>query len=273
MLAPGTLIAATPPAEFSVMDRTLFAEYRALERKRIPVLVASVPERNARVAAELQRRGGQVIGRRDDLGYLYVWMPMDAVQSMPHIEGVQILQVAASMMRSIAAPDDEPQSTTPPRESLQRPGPTPATPVDNPFTGEAATQALAFKTNHPTFDGRGVVTAIVEPAAPNMSTMLGALDLSGKPVPKIPRYDLGSQVDAAPSVADNGAVWQETETVTPNEQGGFTWLEQSYRLPADVEPSSTRWRIVRRVPSPYLTDQEQCDILWAVDGQKVWVLP
>ena len=272
-LAPSTLLAATPPAEFSLADRTLFAEYRALERERIPIFLASVPERTAKIAAELQRRGGQVIGRRDELGYLYVWMPMDAVQSMPHIEGVQALQVASSMVRSTASPDDEPESTTPSDAPLRRPGPTPATPVDNPFTGEAATQALAFKTNHPNFDGRGVVTAIVEPAAPNMSTMRGALDLSGKPVPKIPRYDLGSQVDAVASTADNVAVWQETEAVKANEQGSFTWLEQSYRLPADIERSSTRWRIVRRLPSPFLTDQEQYDILWAVDKQKVWVLP
>src|SRR5688500_14131119 len=224
VLAPSTLLAATPPVEFSLADRTLFAEYRAMGRERIPVFLASVPERTARVAAELQRRGGQVIGRRDELGYLYVWMPMDAVRSMSHIEGVQALQVASSMMRSNASPEDERQSTTPSNGSLRRPGPTPATPVDNPFTGEAATQALAFKTNHPTFDGRGVMTAIVEPAAPNMSTMRGALDLSNKPVPKIPRYDLGSQVDAAASTADNGAVWQKTEAVKPDAQGSFTWL-------------------------------------------------
>ena len=146
-------------------------------------------------------------------------------------------------------------------------------PADNVYTAEAATQALAFKTRHPTFDGRGVVIGFVEPAAPNMSTMRGALDMAGKPVPKFSHYDLGKQLDANAAVIEATNIWQETESVTPDVRGRFRWMTRDYSLPSGLEPSATRWRICRRLPGGMLSGKEHYDLLWAVDAQKVWVLP
>lgn len=285
--------AASSRAEFSPVDRVLITEYRVLERERVPVILAVVPERAARIAAILQRQGVSIIGRRDSIGYLYAWVPIDAAESLQGLDGVQAMQVAASPVRASLDSSNE-QTNSRAREpakvavlqsGVERGtaggqariprgvGPSSSTPADNPFTGEAATQAAAFKALQPTFDGRGVTTAFVEPVAPNLSTMRGALDLSGRPVPKITHYELARSIEPAAPVAGVEVLWQRTEAVKPDEHGGFTWLDRSYRLPAAWRPAATRWRICRRLPGGLLTPiREAVDILWAVDAGKVWVL-
>jgi len=271
-------LAAAPAQEpkFSTGDRVLLAEYRVLGREHVPLLIATAPARTGAVANALTRLGAKVLGRRDTIGYLYVLVPLDAAGSVLAIEGVQATQVAANPVRSRMDSDSSSSSTgtsakprskgTPPSSVL---GP------DNPFTDEAATQALDFKTRHPTFDGRGVVIGFVEPIAPNMETMRGALDLSGRPQDKFARYELMPSASAADAITGGRelVIWQKTDRIKPDANGVFSWQGREYRLPADIakkDIASTDWRICRRLPGNLLGEY---DFLWAVNRDRLWALP
>lgn len=272
-------------AGFSTADRVLLAEYRALGREQAPMLIATAPERTAAVATALAKLGAQVVGRRDVIGYLYAMVPLDSLQSVLAIKGLEAVQLAANPVR--ARMDPEPSSS--PAASVRDPsalGPTAAGPrfrgappsaalaADNPYTDESATQALGFKARHPTYDGRGVVTAFVENAPPEMATMRGALDLHGRALPKFAQYRLMAPVAAFEAVTDaKQFVWQKTERVEPDAHGAFSWRGRDYRLPADFPASeigSTEWRICRRL-SGFIPDEH--DVLWAVNRERVWALP
>jgi hypothetical protein len=262
---------------FSAADRVLLGEYRLLERDA-PLILALHPKRTAAAAAALKKQGARVIGRRDSIGYLFAIVPIDAAAAVLELDGLQALQVTANPMRAMMMSDTS-QTALAVQSRPSRPRgapPSPSLTADNPFTGEAATQALAFKAEHPEFDGRGVITAFVEPIAPHLMTMRGALDASGRELPKFSRYDLRVPELAAEPIADGLNIWQHTEQVRPDDRGVFNWRGRTYRLPIDVASSrrgATQWRMCRRLPARYDTSKEQYDVLWAVDQDRVWVLP
>lgn len=261
----------------SAADRVLFAEYRVLERDRVPMILAVRPECTAAAAGTLRARGAAVVGRRDAIGYLYAQVPIGEVESLPGLEGLLALQMAANPWRSTMDVPVQPAGSKERRVRVLRGAPPSSSlPPDNPYTGEAATQALAFKSEHPTFDGRGVIAAFVEPVAPDLATMRGALDISGAPLPKFAFYDLGSPLVVGDPVASALNIWQRTDPVLPDMRGEFSWRGQRYRLPSDVvsaDDSSRLWRICRRLPAWFQTGHEAYDVLWAVDLDRVWVLP
>lgn len=252
-------------ARLSVADRVLLAEYRAIGRTHAPLLIATTPSKTGAVAAALQKRGGEIVGRRDAIGYLYARLPLDAVAGVLPMDGIEAVQVASTPVRS--------QASEPGKRKTRGPAPTADLGPDNPYTSEAATQALDFKTRHPTFDGRGVVTAFVEPVAPNLETMRGALDLSGRPLEKITHYEVmrfDSAHEPVTAARDGLFVWQSTERVTPAADGTFKWRDRAYRLPPGIAASSTKWRICRRLAHPFMAEY---DFLWAENLERVWALP
>ena len=69
------------PAVLSNADRLLLAENRALGRAKLPLLLATAPSSSGTVATALEKRGSEVIGRRDAIGWpwsrlarLLVWL-------------------------------------------------------------------------------------------------------------------------------------------------------------------------------------------------------
>jgi subtilisin family serine protease len=264
------------PAALSTADRILLAEYRALGRAKVPLLLATAPESTRAVATALGKRGSEVIGRRDTIGYLYAFVPLDSMPEILATEGVQAVQIAANPVRGdMAHSEDAAVSATSRTPRLKGAAPSAALGADNPYTSEAATQALSFKERFPQFDGRGVTTAFVEPVAPNMETMRGALDLAGRPLPKFASYELMVTARAEDAVAGREIdlfVWQKTEQVEPREDGTFTWRGREYRLPASVHGHGRRsveWRMCRRLKNFFMEDQ---DILWARNLDRVWAL-
>ena len=266
------LLASAAPGQaqgvqLSTSDRVLLAEYRAIGRARAPLLLATTPAKTAAVVAALEQRGAQIVGRRDAIGYLYARVPLAAVASVLLLAGLEAVQVASLPVRAEAS-----DSATTKRVS-RGPAPTADLAADNPYTSEAVTQALDFKARHPTFDGRGVVTAFVEPLAPNLETMRGALDLAGRPLPKLARYQVMESAAAEEVVADarnQFVVWQKTERVKPGVDGAFRWRDRDYRLPEGVAPGASKLRICRRLATAFIPEY---DILWAENLERVWVLP
>lgn len=220
-IVPGALAATAadtaadhrPTVDFSVRDRMLLAEYRVLERDRAPILLALDPARTAAAAQALAGIGAQVTRRRDALGHLRAWIPLDRLASVQALAGLQAVQVDALPVRASMGPASEPRGVATeasaggvavsPRGGAAEAAPsasppTPALGPDNPYTAESVTQALAFKARHPTYDGRGVTIGFVEPAAHDLRTLHGALDGAGRPLPKFAAYEFVKPDDLLP---------------------------------------------------------------------------
>lgn len=254
----------------STGDRLLLAEYRAIERPDAPMLIATAPAQTRAVAGELRKLGAQILKSRESIGYIYAFVPLDALPAMLALNGIEAAQVAAMPVRGDAGPLMSDGSG---KRVTKGTAPTSALEADNPYTAESFTQALDFKARHPTFDGRGVVTAFVEPVSPSMESMKGALDLAGKPLPKVGRYVLlkRRQADAPVTEAkDQFFAWQNTEVVRPAPDGTFRWRDREFRLPAGVDALGTTWRMSRRLSNWIMSEY---DFLWSVQGERVWALP
>lgn len=255
----------------STGDRLLLAEYRAIGRSQVPMLFATSPSQTGAVSNALRRLGAEILSRRDVIGYIYALVPLDAIAVAVALKGVEAAQVSALPVRAGSGPLTSDSSG---KRVTKGVAPTADLAADNPYTAEWATQALDFKTRHPTFDGRGVVTAFVEPVAPNLDSMKGALDLNGRPLPKIGRYVLlkpPTTPDGPVSESKNQMfVWQSTEIVTPAADGTFRWRDREYRLPSGITSRGTKWRMCRRLANPLMPEY---DILWSEKDERVWALP
>lgn len=273
MLSASAAVSAAD-VRLSTADRVLLAEYRAIGRTQAPMLIATTPARTGQLVAALQKRGAQIVGHRDTIGYVYAFVPLDALGSLLRLEGIEAAQVASNPVRGDAGTSSDAQSDRAAGGKLAKvPAPSAALGPDNPYTSEAATQALEFKKQHPTFDGRGVVTAFVEPVAPNMDTMRGALDLAGRPLPKIGRYEVTPTTapeDAVSEAKNQMFAWQQTEVAAPAADGTFKWRERDYRLPARLTAGKPKWRICRHLANPIVPEY---DILWDQNADRVWALP
>jgi hypothetical protein len=254
-----------PVTMLSYIDRTLLIEYQLIGRQNVPLVIAVDPGRMAEVVRAIEASGGKVSSREDDIGYIYVLAPYKAVERLTQVSGIDAIQVDCNPVRSEAAEDavEKPKKTaTPPDPFLQ---------LDNPFTGEASTQASTLKTRHPTFDGRGATAGVVEPADPMLPSMKGALDSKGTPLPKFATYSLGTPVDAvgADAVAE-GSYWQQTKAVTPDAQGRISFGGREYIIPKNI--SAKEWRICVRRPAEFQKKKQTAAVLWAVNSDRVWML-
>ncbi len=136
--------------ELSVLDRTLLIEAGVVGKAMAPVVIAAQEGASATVADAVTKAGGRVVLRHDDIGYLYAELPLDAVQVFAQRQDLAALQVATHPVRGEAGLDEpgaegSPKTGTAPGPWLQ---------PDNPYTGEAATQAALFKSLHPDWAGR-----------------------------------------------------------------------------------------------------------------------
>lgn len=257
-------------AELSVVDRTLIIESQMRDRQESPVVLAAAEGATAAVAAAVAQSGGQVVAREDDIGYLYVQLPNAAIAAIASRADVAAAGVACTPFRGEASPERVIEAQGPVKYIVPAPGPWLR--ADTPFTGESSTQALALKTAHPTYDGRGVVIGFVEPADPLLPSMHGALDAHGAAVPKYAFYDIGSEEHFGPAISDRSGEyhWQDTQRVTPTPQGQVTFAGHTYRLPAGLQ--EREWRMSLRRPVWWSSEPLGGVVLWAVNLKRVWMM-
>jgi hypothetical protein len=251
-------------ATFNTVDRTIIAEYRVLGRERIPIVFVAQPARTDALIKRLQTDGAEVVSHYDEIGYIYARVKLTTIAMLETIDAIDAMEVAAAPIRSWANSDDtnDPQKPAPPSPFLA---------LDNPYTAEYVTQASNFKTEFPTFDGRGVVISIPEPADPSMPSMKGALNIEGLPEPKFAAYTWGQTGLERPADAPKkGNFWQKTEAVTPVD-GHVTFAGKKFKLPNGV--TAQEWRICARGLS---TPKQPTDVgevaLWAVDQHRLWIM-
>src|SRR5262245_23342786 len=142
-----------PRLDLSPVERAFVAKQLASGRDRVPLLLLTKRDQAAGVARKLEGVAGYVWVLDTAHDFLRVSLPIAQLQRVLGWHELTSLQMEVGHEGLTVYAD--PAGTAPARAKPGAP-PTPFTPRDNPYTGEAATQALQFKTAHPTYDGRGV---------------------------------------------------------------------------------------------------------------------
>lgn len=136
-------------------DRELVAEARAKGEDTVTLILATAPKANSSVQSAVQALGGSVGYREDSIGYLRVTVPLDAVDAVAGLKGVEALDVDEVIPLDDPRPDGAlgiiPQSA-----------PDASTPRANPYMPIEDMGAAGFMADHPEWDGRDVTIGIVD---------------------------------------------------------------------------------------------------------------
>ncbi|HEY0452891.1 S8 family serine peptidase [Actinophytocola sp.] len=152
----GAATAAPPKAptigtELGKQDRDLVAQAKREGKSTVEIQVMG----DAGVVDKLKAQGAEIRYRADELGYVRAEVPVDNVDEMAKIAGVNALNVD----RTVKLDDPRP-------EGIQTPSPQPApdknTPRVNPYMPTGDTGAAQFVEQNPKLDGRGVTVGIVD---------------------------------------------------------------------------------------------------------------
>src|SRR5829696_4266095 len=141
-------------------DRELLAEAEAKGQKRVTIMVAADRGRTQAVSAELAKIGGAVANRVDAVGYVRASMPTSAVLRAAAVPGVTAVDLDEKIGQPV--PDVTTGPGTAATDATLLAGPGPDTPAANPYMPTNETGAVAFKDQHPTWDGRGITIGILD---------------------------------------------------------------------------------------------------------------
>jgi subtilisin family serine protease len=141
-------------------DAGLLAQAEAKHASHLTVMLAADPGKTASVTAEVRSLGGTVSNRVDQVGYVRASIPTGNVRKAAALGDV----TAIDLDETIPVPKTKPESRPGHPAGPQAPtaGPGPRTPAANPFMPTEDTGAVAFKQQHPTWDGRGVTIGILD---------------------------------------------------------------------------------------------------------------
>lgn len=253
----------------------------------VRLLIASAEKRNQEVATLVKALGASVEYEADEIGYLRLRTPVEAVERIAASASVQAITVSGTAAYRI--PYDIQQEgpilfrQTPEKLSAIPAPPGPTTGAENPYLATQNMGAPQFIAKHPTFDGRGVTIGVVE-LMPDflISELQTAKSLKGDAEPKIAGVaDVLEPEDEAS--LSSGSPIVETHEVRAV-AGRFTDGGLAYRAPADgayrfgVFDSQYVARIAKAGKWKDLFLYEQADakprpiaVLWEELSGRVWV--
>jgi len=224
------------------------AQARARGESEVVLVIASMPGRNARVAAAVEGMGGRVGFRADEVDYLRAWVPVERVEELVALGDVHSVDVSITgRPRSFGLAGGEAEvpglpalpAAAPSGELAQAADPAPADTVWPPVLGEQPLsnrysplgdmRALEFREENPTWDGRGVVVAMID-MLPDMllPELQTARAMDGSEIPKIAVYR--NVLD--PEIEDNGW-WLDMDDMVEAAGGSFVYRDSSYTAPRD----------------------------------------
>lgn len=160
VLTAPPMVAAADPAPagnegIGKHDEELLAEAKRSGQRSVSVLVATEPGTAARGAEALAQAGATVQHRADELGYVRAEVPVDDVERVAALPGVDALDLDDEIVLpglpwhpGKADPGSQPQ-------------PDADTPRVNPYLPTGDTGAAQFVEGHPSWDGRGVTVGVV----------------------------------------------------------------------------------------------------------------
>ena len=219
------------------------AQARARGESEVVLVIASMPGRNARVAAAVEGMGGRVGFRADEVDYLRAWVPVDRVEELVALGDVHSVDVSITRRpRSFGLAGGEAEAPGLPADAPGRPADPPALPADtvwppvlgdqplsNRYSPLGDMRALEFREENPTWDGRGVVVAMID-MLPDMllPELQTARAMDGSEIPKIAVYR--NVLD--PEIEDNGW-WVDMDDMVEASGGSFVYRDSSYTAPRD----------------------------------------
>ena len=220
------------------------AQARVRGDAEVVVVIASMPGRNARVAAAIEAMGGRIGFRFDQVDYVRAWVPVQGAEDLadhPDVHSIDVSITNRSRSFGLAgeAPEDDvpmlPADAASPTDPASLPADTVWPPVlsDRPLSNRYSPigdlRAIEFREENPTFDGRGVTIAQID-MFPDMllPELQTAYTLDGRPVPKIEVYR--NVLD--PEIEDDGR-WIDMDDMVEASGGTFTYRDSTYTAPRD----------------------------------------
>jgi subtilisin family serine protease len=161
VVGPVSAQSGTGGGGLSKYDRALLAEAIVNGETTVTLLIASTPGSNNKVASGIQKLGGTVRFREDDINYISAIVPTDKVEAVAALSGVQ----AFDLNEIIPLEDPHPgidEAVEGVVGIIPQPVPGAGTPRVNPYMPTQDIGAAQFVDANPTWDGRGVTIGILD---------------------------------------------------------------------------------------------------------------
>jgi hypothetical protein len=279
------------------------AAARARGDREVLLVIASAVGANARVAAAATQLGGAVHFRDDVVDYLRVRFPVDRVDELLRSPDVFSAEVSIGgktsggstraygqvNSRAVAPAGMELRFTgvagaaSAETSKVAWPPKLPAYPLTNPYVPLADMGAADFRRAHPTYDGRGVVVAMVDGnngnADPLLAELQVATSIDGQPIRKFAVY--ATAVD--PFDEDDGRWVRMNDTVTAA-NGRLAYQGKTYTAPRTGTyrigvfdearfDSLANGAIIKHInrPKPPTDSSRKFALLWDERTNDVWV--
>src|SRR5436309_3881078 len=219
-------------------DRGDIATAHARGDTAVTVIIAAMPGATSQLAQTIQRMGGTIRFRDDQVDYIRARVPVDSVERLAHDGNVHSLDITmkgadrgfgASGTAAVAPADALPLGPItrdtgdvwPPKQSEY--------PLTHRYDPLRDMNGVAFRKQHPTWDGRGVTLALIDmnpdPLEPELQQ---ARTLDGKVVRKIFTYETAIDSDDE----DEGRWLKMKDQVTAS-GGTFMYDGKTYKAPRD----------------------------------------
>ncbi|GAA4673587.1 serine protease [Phytohabitans rumicis] len=154
------VLKSAPVDTLGAHDVDLLAEAEAKGQQHVMLIVATDKGETNDVASELTKLGATVAKRYDGVGYVRAQVPTKSVLKAAKLPGVAAIDLNESIALPDPVQDAKPGASATGTQAVAGPGP--STPAANPFMPTHETGAVAFKQQHPTWDGRGVTIGILD---------------------------------------------------------------------------------------------------------------
>src|SRR5215212_12195268 len=248
--------------------RELLAEAIANGKSTVTLLVASSPGSNNKVASGIQKLGGVVRYREDDISYVSATIPTGKVEAIAALSGVQSLDLNEIIPVEDPRPDNG-EGADGVVGVIAQPVPSAATPRVNPFMPTQDIGAAQFVDANPNWDGRGVTIGIVD---------LGVtLDHPSLLTTSTGERKIIDWVTATDPFSDDDPTWLNMS----NQVSGstFTFNTVTYTAPANASYRIALFnegdpRLGGEVGNNVNRDGDTTDVfavLWNTTTNKVWV--
>jgi Subtilase family len=286
--AGGGAASDAPRRELFKDSRALVAMARANGERDVSLVIAARPGQAEALARQVQKLGGRIRVRVDEVGYLRARVPIGSVEEIVAFEGIQSADVDQDasgippyMQPGIAHPDPErrlplaaPGGDWPPsRVDLT------LRPIYSPLKDLGA---LDWRGAHPTFDGRGVTVAVldgnVDFLLPELQT---ATTLDGQPTRKV--IDVLNSMDPLEPEADFPH-WVSMRDRVTAKAGKLAFAGETYTAPRDgtfaigifdlcrfAPYVQAYFRIVMDRPGRSTSVDKPIGVLWDEASGDVWV--
>jgi hypothetical protein len=261
-------------------DRTRLIEAVAQNKPHVTLLIAARQGMNETLVSEIRGLQGTIQYRDDDVDYLRVELPTRQVVKLSYSPAIESLNLSGKIDYLDSADEDHQGPTPAAITEVHSPGRD--TPPINPYLPSAAIGAPQFIASHPTFDGRGVVVAVIDS---NIDLLLPefqtAKALDGKKVPKFADTIVAARnalVLPADTSSISGYIKVDMQTEITSNGNKLSYRHQDY-----VVPTEGRYRLgtlSERTPDPSGDlnrdgnpdgSNPSFDVLWNESTNTVWV--